>query len=125
MRHFSAAHGGLRYHHHEAEHTDLFEELPPREQAPCAHTHEHAHTKAVLDRLSRAIGHLSGVRTMVEEGRDCSEVLIQLVAVRSALNATCRVILQDHMDHCVVDAIESGDTKTLEELNKAISLLLK
>ncbi len=52
-------------------------------------------------------------------------MLIQLVAVRNALNATCSVILQDHLDHCVVDAIETGDTKTLEELNKAISLLLK
>ena len=125
MRRFCAARSGLRYHHDEANHADLTAELPAHEHTPCGHAHEHTHTKAVLDRLSRAIGHLSGVRTMVEEGRDCSEVLIQLVAVRSALNATCRIILQDHMDHCVVDAIESGDTKTLEELNKAISLLLK
>ena len=46
------------------------------------HTHSHTHTKAVLNRLSRAIGHLESIRRMVEEGRDCSEVLIQLSAVK-------------------------------------------
>ena len=52
------------------------------------HTHEHTHaeTKAVVNRLSRAIGHLEAVKTMVEEGRDCTQVLIQLAAVKSAIN---------------------------------------
>ncbi|MCL1810335.1 MAG: metal-sensing transcriptional repressor [Clostridiales bacterium] len=89
------------------------------------HTHTHANTKAVLNRLSRAIGHLSAVRNMVEQGRDCSEVLIQLAAVRSAINKTCEVILKDHMEHCVVDAINTGDKEALEELNRAVELLLK
>jgi DNA-binding FrmR family transcriptional regulator len=72
------------------------------------HTHEHQHTqtKAVLNRLSRAIGHLESVKKMVENGRDCSEVLIQLAAVRSALNNTAKVILKDHIEHCLVDAIK-------------------
>jgi hypothetical protein len=51
------------------------------------HSRAYAHTKAVLNRVSRAIGHLSAVRAMVGEGRDCFEVLIQLSAVRSAINA--------------------------------------
>jgi len=89
------------------------------------HTHSHAHTKAVLNRLSRAIGHLTAVRTMVENERGCAEVLIQLAAVRSAINGTCEVILKDHLEHCIVEAVESGDTKTLDELNKAIELLMK
>ena len=89
------------------------------------HTHSHAHTKAVLNRLSRAIGHLTAVRNMVEDGRDCAEVLIQLAAVRSAINGTCEVILKDHLEHCIVEAVETGDTKTLDELNKAVELLLK
>ena len=46
------------------------------------HTHSHEHTKAVLNRLSRAIGHLESIKRMVEDGRDCSEVLIQLAAAR-------------------------------------------
>ena len=89
------------------------------------HTHSHAHTKAVLYRLSRAIGHLESIRRIVEEGRDCSEVLIQLSAVKSAINNTGKVILQDHIEHCIVDAIESGDHEALDELNKAIDRFMK
>ena len=89
------------------------------------HTHSHVHTKAVLNRLSRAIGHLTSVRGMVEDGRGCAEVLIQLAAVRSAINSTCEVILKDHLDHCIVEAVETGDKKTIDELNKAIELLMK
>lgn len=95
------------------------------------HTHEHTHahthqnTKAVLNRLSRAIGHLESIKRMVEDGRDCSEVLIQLSAVKSAINNTGKVILQDHIQHCIVDAVESGDQETLDELNKAIDRFIK
>ncbi len=85
-----------------------------------SHKHEHTQTKAVINRLSRAIGHLESVKNMVESGRDCAEVLVQLAAVRSALNNTAKVILKDHIEHCLVDAMESGDTAEIEELNKAI-----
>ena len=54
------------------------------------HTHTHENTRAVLNRLSRAIGHLQSVKRMVEEGRDCSEVLVQIAAVRSAIDNTGR-----------------------------------
>ncbi len=89
------------------------------------HGHVHTNTKAVLNRLSRAIGHLESIRRMVEEGRDCSEVLIQLSAVKSAINNTGKVILQDHIEHCIVDAVESGDHGALEELSKAIDRFIK
>ena len=89
------------------------------------HTHSHENTKAVLNRLSRAIGHLESIKKMVENGRDCSEVLIQLSAVKAAINNTGKVILQDHIQHCLVDAIESGDMKEIEELNKAIDRFIK
>ena len=89
------------------------------------HTHSHEHTKAVIKRLSRAIGHLESIKKMVENGRDCSEVLIQLSAVKAAINNTGKVILQDHIQHCLVDAIESGERKEIEELNKAIDRFIK
>lgn len=88
------------------------------------HTHTHTHTKAVVNRLSRAIGHLESVKRMVESGRDCSEVLMQLAAVRSALNSTAKVILKDHVEHCVVDAVATNDMESLNELNKAIERFL-
>ena len=89
------------------------------------HSHTHTNTKSVLNRLSRAIGHLNAVRGMVEQGRDCSEVLIQLAAVRSAITKTCEVILKDHLEHCIVDAISTGDKEALDELKRAVELLMK
>ena len=89
------------------------------------HHHSHTQTKAVINRISRVTGHMQSVKKMVEEGRDCSEILIQLSAIRSAINSIGRIILQDHIDHCVVDAVESGDKKVLEDLNNAIEKFLK
>ena len=89
------------------------------------HSHPHEHTKAVLNRLSRAIGHLESIKKMVESGRDCSEVLVQLSAVKAAINNTGKVILQDHIEHCLVEAVETGNTEAIEELNKAIDRFIK
>ena len=90
-----------------------------------SHTHSHEHTKAVLNRLSRAIGHLQSVRNMVEEGRDCSEVLVQIAAVRSAIDNTGKLILQDHLKHCIVEAAAEGDQQAIEDLCQAIDKYMK
>lgn len=79
------------------------------------HGHSHTQTKAVINRLSRAIGHLESVKRMVESGRDCTEVLVQLAAVRSALNSTAKVILKDHLEHCISDAGAGGQIQALNE----------
>lgn len=89
------------------------------------HTHDPEQVKSVLNRISRAIGHLESIKRMVEEGRDCSEVLIQLSAVRAAISNTGKVILQDHIRHCLVDAVETGDMEAVAELNKAIDRFVK
>lgn len=89
------------------------------------HHHSHENTRAVVNRLNRAIGHLEAVRNMVEDGRDCSEVLIQIAAVRSAINNIGKIILEDHINHCVVDAIETGDKQVLSDLNNAINKFVK
>jgi len=90
-----------------------------------AHPHHHENTKAVLNRMSRAIGHMESIKRMVEDGRDCSEVLIQIAAVRSAINNIGKIILEDHINHCIVDAVETGDKKALEDLNEAIEKFVK
>ena len=89
------------------------------------HSHTHENTQAVINRLSRAIGHLTSVKTMVKQGRDCSEVLIQLAAVRAAINRTCDIILQDHIAECVIEAVSCGDYEKIEDLNKAIERFMK
>ena len=108
------------------DHTHVHEHEHEHEHAPgAAHGHVHANTKAVLNRLARAIGHLESVKKMVEDGRDCSEVLIQIAAVRSAINNIGKVILQDHIQHCIVDAVEQDDEQALESLCQAIDKFIK
>lgn len=84
----------------------------------------HAHTKSVINRISRVAGHMLSIKSMVEEGRDCSQILIQLSAIRSAINAIGRVILKDHIDHCVVKNTKDGNVKVLDDLNEAIDKFL-
>ena len=86
--------------------------------------HTHEHTKAVLNRMSRAIGHMNAVKKMIEDGRDCSDVLIQLSAIKSEITGVSRVILKDHIDHCIVDAVKDNDEDAIENLKGAIDKLL-
>ena len=89
------------------------------------HPHHHENTRAVLNRMSRAIGHMESIKTMIKDGRDCSEILIQIAAVRSAINNIGKIILEDHIRHCVVDALETGDQKVLDDLDEAINKFVK
>lgn len=109
-------------HEHEHSHTHEYEHTHEHSHT---HGHHHENTKAVLNRMSRAIGHMEAVRTMIEDGRDCSEVLIQIAAVRSAINNIGKIILEDHINHCVVDAVETGDTQVLKDLEEAITKFIK
>ena len=89
------------------------------------HTHTHENKKAVLNRMSRIIGHMQSIKTMVENDRDCSEVLIQLSAINSAVHGVSRVILKEHLSTCIVDAVREGDYESIEELNAAIDKFMK
>ena len=94
-----------------------------------AHSHSHPHVheskKNVVNRLARAIGHLEKVKRMVEDDCDCAEVLIQIAAVRAAIENTGKVILQDHIQHCIVDAVEEGDDQAIASLCAAIDKFRK
>ena len=123
-------------HEHEHEHAHTHEHEHEHEHEH-THTHEHEHDhdhhhhvhsdeekKAVINRLSRAIGHLEAIRRMVENDADCSEVMIQLAAVRSAINSTGKVVLKNHISSCIVEAVEHHDDETVEALNNAIDRFL-
>ena len=84
-----------------------------------------ASKKNVVNRLARAIGHLEKVKRMVEDDCDCAEVLIQIAAVRAAIENTGKVILQDHIQHCIVDAVEEGDDQAIASLCAAIDKFMK
>ena len=113
------AHDHVHDHDHNHDHAYLH-----AHGIPHSHGHVHENQKAVINRLSRAIGHLEKVKRMVEEGYDCSEVLVQLAAVRSALDNTGKVILKDHMRHCMVDAVTAGDQEAINDLIAAIDKLI-
>lgn len=113
LHHADDTHDGVHTHEHDHAHGEA------------GHGHVHENTQAVLNRLSRAIGHLESVRRMVENGRDCSEVLIQIAAVRAAITNIGKVILQDHIQHCIVDAVEHDDKDSLDALCQAIDRFMK
>jgi DNA-binding FrmR family transcriptional regulator len=86
------------------------------------HETQHKRRKEVLDRLARIEGHVHGLRKMVEEEKTCPEVLIQVAAVRAALNKVSRIILEDHIETCMKDAVKSGETEQyITDLKEALS----
>jgi DNA-binding FrmR family transcriptional regulator len=86
--------------------------------------HEKTHQE-VTARLSKVEGHLRAVGRMVEDGRDCPEVLLQISAVRAALDQIGRIILEDHLDTCIVAAIEEGSgEKAIAKLKESLARFL-
>ena len=86
--------------------------------------HEHNRDQVKL-RLKKISGHVSAVLRMVEENRDCPEILLQISAVRAALTQVGRIILEDHLDTCIVDAVKAGSgEKALSELKESLARFL-
>ena len=78
--------------------------------------------KKLTNRLNRMIRQLGGIKKMIEEDRYCGDILMQVAAVESALQALGYVMLQDHMETCVVEEIQNGNTAIVDE---AIELVKK
>lgn len=93
-----------------------------------SHSHGHFHSpqekKRQLNRLSRVIGHLQHVKKLIENDEDCSDVLMQISAAKSALNGLGKEIINEHITHCIAHAVEDGDTESIEEFKKAIEKYL-
>ncbi len=92
-------------------------------------THYHVHSEAslrqIVNRLSRIEGHIRGIKTMVTDSRPCPEVLIQIAAVRGALDRVARLILDEHLNECVTRAAKEGNIEIeLEELKAALDRFL-
>lgn len=71
-------------------------------------TGQHKQTKAVADQLARTSGHINSIRRMALDGRPCTEILMQLAAVRSAIDRASRLVLEDHMESCLRGAASGG-----------------
>lgn len=85
-----------------------------------------SHKPQVQARLGRIEGQIRGVQKMVDEDRYCIDVLTQVGAIKAALDAVALVLLQDHTEHCVVEAVQAGDgSQKVRELNEAVERLIK
>ena len=85
----------------------------------------HMKHEDVIKRLARIEGHLRGVRRMVEEDKSCPEVLLQLAAVRAALDKVSRMVFEDHVETCVSKAIKEGTGESaVAELKEALARFL-
>lgn len=88
------------------------------------HYHSPEQRKKQINRLSRVIGHLEYVKKQIENEEDCADVLMQLSAAKSALNGLGKEIINEHISHCIIHALEDGDTQSIEEFKKAIQKFL-
>ncbi len=99
--------------------------------APLPHSHSHPHShsaesrRKLINRLSRIEGHVRGVKTMINEDRACPEVLIQLAAIRGAIDRVSRAVLDDHLSECLTRAAQDGSIEAeVEELKQALDRFL-
>jgi DNA-binding FrmR family transcriptional regulator len=86
---------------------------------------KHPQQKQIVNRMARIVGHAEAIKKMCIEGKECSEILIQIAAVKSALNNVGKLILEDHINHCIVEAAENNDRHALEKLHEAIGKFVK
>ena len=86
-----------------------------------ANGHTHVQRENVLKRLARIEGHVRAVKRMIEEDTPCPDVLVQIAAVRAALNSVGRLILEDHLQNCMVSAAQNGDFENaFRDLKKSL-----
>ena len=89
------------------------------------HVHDPESLKRILNRFARVEGHIRGIKTMIQESRPCPDVLVQIAAVRGALDRIARIILDEHLSECIARAAEEGNIEAeIEELKAALDRFL-
>ena len=81
--------------------------------------------KKLLNRLNRIEGQIRGVKSMLENDAYCTDVLVQVSAIRSALNSFSKVLLTNHIKTCVVDNLKQGNEDVVDELVATLQKLMK
>lgn len=91
----------------------------------CRHKHrEENECAALIRRLNRIEGQIRGIRGMVEKEAYCTDILQQVSAAQSALNAFSKELLGSHIRSCVVQDIQNGDLEVVDELLTTIQKLM-
>lgn len=98
-----------------------------RESGECCHKkavpRDEKELRQLQNRISRMVGQLNGIGRMLEENRYCGDILTQVAAVQSALQAFGHVVLREHMESCVVEEIKKGNEAIVEETAELIKKL--
>ncbi len=87
--------------------------------APAAYGYV-AHKESLVKRLHRIEGQVRGIEKMVEDDRYCIDIITQISAVTTALEAVAFKILDEHVNHCVADALASGDREAAGEKSREL-----
>ncbi|MEA5582920.1 metal-sensitive transcriptional regulator [Nodularia harveyana UHCC-0300] len=89
------------------------------------HVHSEESLRKIVNRLSRIEGHIRGIKTMVQHDSPCPDVLLQIAAVRGALDKVARIILDEHLTECIVRAAQEGNMEVeLAQLKAALDRFL-
>jgi DNA-binding FrmR family transcriptional regulator len=89
------------------------------------HVHSEESLRQLVNRLSRIEGHIRGIKTMIQRSEPCPDVLIQIAAVRGALDRVARLIFDEHLTQCIARAAEEGDIEAeIRELKLALDRFL-
>lgn len=80
---------------------------------------------ALINRLNRIEGQVRGVKKMLQEDAYCVDILTQVSAIRAALNAFSRKLLDEHIRTCVVDRVRAGEEEVVEELIDTLEKMMK
>ncbi|BAZ19693.1 hypothetical protein NIES4073_05660 [Kalymmatonema gypsitolerans NIES-4073] len=90
-----------------------------------SHVHSEESLRRIVNRLSRIEGHIRGIKTMVQQSSPCPDVLLQIAAVRGALDRVARIVLDEHLTECIARAAKEGDIEVeLEQLKAALDRFL-
>jgi CsoR family transcriptional regulator, copper-sensing transcriptional repressor len=105
--------------------------LPPeehthdRQKEGIPHIHSEESLRQIINRLSRIEGHIRGIKNMVSESRPCPEILIQIAAIRGALDRVSRIILDEHLSECIARAAQEGNIEIeIAQLKAALDRFL-
>lgn len=89
-------------------------------------TRQHHDVEKLCQRINRIEGQLGGIRKMLENDQPCDEIIIQLNSAKSALQKISQIVLEDHLDHCVLDALRDGDREAqIDSLKRALNQYTK
>ncbi|MEH2274902.1 MAG: metal-sensitive transcriptional regulator [Nostoc sp.] len=109
-------------HHIDHEHTD---HAHGTGESAHSHVHSEESLRRIVNRLSRIEGHVRGIKTMVQQSSPCPDVLLQIAAVRGALDRVARIVLDEHLTECIGRAAQEGNIDVeIKQLKAALDRFL-